>query len=285
MPPLQLSVLSLLALLAFSGNSLLGRLALKETPIDPASFTSIRLLSGAIVLWILVSCFNKTHSEKNQKNGSWVSALALFSYAAAFSFAYVSLDAGIGALILFGAVQATMISFGLWHGEKLSLIQWIGFSSAIGGLILLLFPGVSTPSIAHSILMITAGISWGIYSIRGKNTLNPTTATERNFLLTLPLTLLLSLVTIKKINVEITGVIYAALSGGLTSAIGYSIWYKVLPHLRSTTAATMQLSAPVITSIAGILFLNELFTWQLVLASIVILGGIGLVIFGKTKGI
>jgi drug/metabolite transporter (DMT)-like permease len=272
-------ILTSLAMLAFAGNSLLCRLALKNTGIDAASFTSIRLVSAAVALWLIVRLSSKTHSGK----GNWPSAFALFAYAAGFSFAYVNLTAATGALLLFGAVQTTMIGYGMWRGERLLNLQWLGLVLALGGLVGLTFPGLSAPPVASSLLMIGAGVAWGVYSLRGKGAGNPTMVTAGNFLRTVPITVVLSLLMTRHIAWDSAGVWYAVMSGALTSGIGYAIWYKALPALKATQAATVQLSVPVIAAVGGIILLDESISLRLILASIAIISGIALVILEKKK--
>ncbi len=274
---LRISVLTLLTMVAFAGNSLLCRAALNETSIDAASFTAIRLISGAMMLWLVVRIKKKTPFG----SGSWLSALSLFAYAAGFSFAYVSLPAGTGALLLFGAVQATMICYGIWSGERLSKLQILGLILAFVGVFVLLLPGISAPPLYGSILMLVAGVAWGIYSLRGKGKGNPIQITGGNFLRAVPITVLLSILMIRHISIDNLGVWYAFLSGALASGMGYAIWYTVLPALKSTIAATVQLSVPVIAALGGIIFLNEAITLRLLLASVTILGGIALVVLRK----
>lgn len=282
MSPARTFALTALAMTAFAGNSLLCRLALKNTGIDAASFTAIRLVSGALALWLVARQFRTSQSG----NGNWLSALALFAYAAAFSFAYMSLATGTGALLLFGAVQATMIGYGIWSGERLRLPQLAGLALALGGLSGLLLPGVSAPPLAGSALMISAGIAWGIYSLRGKGAGDPTRVTAGNFLRAAPVAIALSLVVfmVKGTSLNAAGFGYAVASGALTSGIGYAIWYSALPALKSTTAATVQLSVPVIAALGGIAFLGEPVTLRLLLASSAILGGIALVLLKKRAG-
>ena len=272
-------LLTSLAMLAFAGNSLLCRLALRNTAIDAASFTAIRLVSGALVLWLIARRFRRDQSG----SGNWPSALALFAYAAAFSFAYRSLPAGAGALLLFGAVQATMIGWGLWSGERLRAPQLAGLAVALGGLSGLLLPGVSAPPLGASVLMIGAGIAWGVYSLRGKGAGDPTRVTAGNFLRAAPVAVALGLFmfTLDGASLDAAGFCYAVASGAVTSGIGYAIWYTALPALKATTAATVQLSVPVITALGGIAFLGEPVTLRLVLASSAILGGIALVVLQK----
>lgn len=276
---LRVIFLTSLAMLAFAGNSLLCRAALLNTRIDAASFTTIRLLSGAILLYLLV----RMRHGKQTAGGNWPSALALFIYAAGFSFAYVSLPAASGALILFGAVQATMISHGMWTGERLRGWQLVGMVCALGGLLGLLLPGLSAPPLYGSILMLSAGIAWGIYSLRGKGAGHPTLATAGNFMRAVAIAATLSLVMLHRVTLDQAGILYAVLSGALASGIGYAIWYSVLPALKATHAATVQLSVPVIAALGGIIFLGESISIRLALASTAILGGIALVIFEKQK--
>ncbi len=272
----RLSLLTSLAMLAFASNSLLCRLALHETNIDAASFTSLRLISGALVLWLLLSL--RGYSGNHQ--GNWLSALALFAYAALFSYAYLDLAAGTGALILFGAVQVSMIGYGVCKGEQLSFIQWIGLGVALTGLIGLVLPGITAPPLLAAIMMAGAGIAWGVYSIRGMRKANPALASLGNFLMTIPLSLALALLAAIShgLNLDPAGIGLALASGSLASAVGYLIWYSVLPELTTMNAATIQLSVPVITAIGGVLLLSEPLSLRLVLASMAILGGIAVVI-------
>ena len=274
---LRIISLTSLAMIAFAGNSLLCRQALKYTAIDPASFTTIRLVSGALVLWLLVRMRQSLPVGK----GNWASALALFAYAAGFSFSYVSLSAGTGALLLFGAVQVTMIGHGLWAGERLRALQTLGVLVAFGGLVGLLLPGLSAPPLLGASLMIGAGIAWGVYSLRGKGAGDPTRVTAGNFMRAVPITMVLSVFTLNFATVDTAGIYLAISSGALASGLGYAIWYTVLPALKNTSAASVQLSVPVIAAIGGIVFLSEPLTWRLVFASVAILGGIALVIVQK----
>jgi drug/metabolite transporter (DMT)-like permease len=271
---LRVAALTSLALVAFTGNSLLCRIALKQTHIDAASFTAIRLISGALTLWLL----GRARSSAPAGKGNWMSALALFGYAAGFSFAYTTLTAATGALLLFGAVQVTMIGWGVWSGERLTITQWLGLSLACLGLVGLSIPGVAAPSLVGAALMLGAGVSWGAYSLRGKGAGNPMRVTGGNFLRAVPIALVWSLCTLNMASLDATGTLYAVVSGALTSGIGYAIWYMVLPALRATTAATVQLSVPVVAALGGVVFLGEVITWRTSLASIAILGGVALVI-------
>lgn len=277
MSDVRLITLTTLAMLAFAGNSLLCRLALKETEIDASSFTAIRLISGALILWlIMVLRHNKAEGQ-----GSWWSALSLFLYAAGFSFAYISLAAGTGALLLFGAVQVSMISVGLWRGERLVVTQWFGFMLAFGGLLGLLLPGLSAPPIVGASLMLMAGVAWGVYSLRGKGAGDPVGVTAGNFIRTVPMALVLVLVMYGQITADWSGTAYAIASGVLASGIGYVIWYAALPSLQATTAASVQLTVPVIAALGGVVLLSEPISWRLVLAAVAILGGVAMVIRGR----
>ncbi len=273
----RIVALTLLTMIAFAGNSLLCRVALKHTSIDAASFTAIRLIAGAITLWLIV----RMRHGARASGGHWLSALALFVYAAGFSFAYVSLPAATGSLLLFGAVQATMIGRGIWAGERLLRLQLVGLVLAIGGLVSLLLPGLSAPPLLGSVLMLSAGVAWGVYSLRGKSAGDPTRVTAGNFLRAAPMAAALVLLMRNNVSLDSAGFWYALASGAVTSGIGYAIWYTVLPALKATTAATVQLSVPVIAALGGIAFLSESVTPRLVLASIAILGGIALVILEK----
>lgn len=274
----RILVLTSLAMVAFASNSLLCRIALRDTGIDAASFTTIRLTSGALMLWLAA----RMHRGA-QGGGNWLSAFALFAYAAGFSFAYLSLTAATGALLLFGAVQATMIGYGIWKGERLRRLQLIGLAAAIGGLVVLLMPGLSAPPLLGSVLMLGAGIAWGVYSLRGRGAGDPTRVTAGNFLRAAPIAAALSVVLLSESSLDTAGIWYAIASGALASGIGYAIWYTALPALKATSAATVQLSVPVIAALGGIVLLGEPFTLRLVLASVAILGGIALVIVKKEQ--
>jgi drug/metabolite transporter (DMT)-like permease len=271
--------LTSLTMIPLAANSWLCRAALRDTTIDAASFTSIRLLSGALMLWALVSVTGKRSSIR----GNWHSAFALFGYAALFSFAYLRLTAASGALLLFGAVQVTMIAAGLARGERLDWAQIVGVALAFGGLLGLLWPGWSAPPLGAALMMLGAGIAWGIYSVGGRGAADPIRVTADNFLLTVPITAVLSLLTLPWASLDPAGAAYAVTSGALTSGLGYTLWYTVLPLLRATTAATVQLSVPVLVAIGGVLVLGEPVTLRLVLASTAVLGGIGLVILERRR--
>ena len=264
-------------MIAFASNSLLCRVALKHTSIDAASFTAIRLISGAVMLWLVARMSRRAHTG----SGNWLSASALFVYAAGFSFAYVSLPAATGALLLFGAVQATMIGHGIWAGERMMRLQLVGLVLALGGLVGLLLPGLSAPPLFGSVLMLGAGVAWGVYSLRGKGVGDPIRVTAGNFLRAVPIAAALSVLTYGGASVDNTGFWLAVSSGALASAIGYAIWYTALPALKATKAATVQLTVPVIAALGGVIFLGETVSVRLILASAAILGGIALVILEK----
>ena len=267
-------VLTALAMAAFASNSLLCRIALRETSIDAATFTVVRIASGAVCLGVVV----RMRTAGSMKTGSWWSALALFAYAALFSFAYLRLTAGTGALLLFGAVQATMILWAFQRGERFRPRQWIGFFVAIIGLIVLVSPGLSAPPLGAALLMVAAGIAWGVYSLRGKGAGDPLQATAGNFLRAVPMALLLGLIMLSGARFDRAGLTYAITSGAVASGLGYAVWYTALPALRSTAAATVQLSVPVLAALGGIVFLGEVVTVRLALASTAVLGGIALVV-------
>jgi drug/metabolite transporter (DMT)-like permease len=265
-------------MIAFAANSLLCREALASGNIGAAPFTLIRLASGAAFLWLLVGIVHRRFSV----GGNWLSAAALFGYAAAFSFAYISLSAGTGALLLFGAVQITMIAYGLWAGERLGGLQIVGAVSAVAGLVWLVLPGVEAPSLLGALLMIGAGICWGVYSLRGRGIKAPTLATSGNFIRCLPFAVILFVLAGGQHGtVNEAGVVYAVASGALASGMGYALWYAVLPALSATTAATLQLSVPIIATLGGVLLLGESITLRFALASVAVLGGILIFILSR----
>ena len=272
-------LLTVFAMLAFAANSVLGRLALvvngNEASIDAASYTSIRLTSGALVLALILVIRTR---ELKIKNINPVSTAMLFAYAICFSFSYIHIATGTGALILFGAVQLTMILSGLLKGERPGYLALAGILLAFGGLVYLLLPGISAPPLASAMLMMIAGIAWGIYSLRGKGTANPLVATSWNFIGTLPLVLLSYLLFHADAHLTLKGITLAIVSGALASGLGYAIWYSALPHLTATRAATVQLTVPIIAAIGGVLFLAEPVSLRLALASITVLGGVYLTI-------
>lgn len=268
-----------LAMVAFAGNSLLCRLALKHTAIDAASFTTVRLVSGAFMLCVLV----QLRRSNAIGGGNWRSAWALFVYAAAFSFAYVSLPAATGALLLFGSVQATMLGVGLSSGERLRPWQSFGVLLALAGLVVLLLPDLSMPvSTTGSLLMVVAGVAWGIYSLRGRGAGDSMRVTAGNFVRAAALGLALSAWWWNDVSIDPLGVAYAVASGAIASGVGYSLWYTALPTLTAVRAANVQLSVPVIAAVGGAVLLGEPLTLRMVLASLAILGGMALVIRFKS---
>ncbi|MFH6598713.1 EamA family transporter [Ectopseudomonas khazarica] len=272
-------LLTSLAMLAFAGNSLLCRLALRETAIDAASFTAVRLLAGACALWLLL----QLRQNRQAPAGSWAGAVALFTYAAAFSFAYLQLDTGVGALLLFGAVQLSMLLWGLLRGERLGLCASLGTALATAGLLALLLPGASAPPLLAALLMLLAGIAWGAYSLLGRGQGNPLAVTAGNFLRATPLALLLALAVLPQLNWDGPGLFYALLSGALTSGVGYAIWYSALPGLHASQAATVQLSVPILAALGGSLLLSEALTLRLLLSAVAVLGGIALVLSARQR--
>ncbi|MET1219045.1 MAG: DMT family transporter [Glaciecola sp.] len=276
---MKVVIMSIIALIAFAANSVLCRLALHETDIDPASFTTVRLVSAAFMLSIIVLFSVKGTSTKTFfAQGSWSGSIALFVYAAAFSLAYIELTAATGALILFGMVQVAMLSISFAQGQRFTRWQWLGFSLAIVGLLLLFLPSASNPDVLSACLMAIAGVAWGVYSILGKGVSQPLLMTCGNFVRSIPLTLVLSVLWLTHFQVDALGLWYAVLSGALASGLGYAVWYGVLPSIPGTQAATLQLAVPVIATVGGIVLLDESLTTMFVLASISILGGIGLVL-------
>lgn len=272
-------LLTALAMLAFAGNSLLCRLALRETAIDAASFTAVRLLAGAYTLWLLL----QLRQNRQAPAGSWAGAVALFTYAAAFSFAYLQLDTGVGALLLFGAVQLSMLLWGLLRGERLGLCASLGTALATAGLLALLLPGASAPPLLAALLMLLAGVAWGAYSLLGRGQGNPLAVTAGNFLRATPLALLLALAVLPQLNWDGPGLFYALLSGALTSGVGYAIWYSALPGLHASQAATVQLSVPILAALGGSLLLSEALTLRLLLSAVAVLGGIALVLSARQR--
>ncbi|CAO3404670.1 DMT family transporter [Azospirillum palustre] len=280
------ALLTLLAMLAFAANSILCRLALTQTATDPAGFTLVRIASGAASLWLIARATG--HAKAGA--GSWRGAAALLAYAAAFSFAYLTMTAGTGALLLFGAVQATMILVGLYRGERLVPLQWGGLALALGGLALLLAPGLSAPDPLGALLMVVAGAAWGIYSLLGRASRDPIATTAGNFLRAAPMAAVLALLAALAgplsgggLRWDQGGLVYAVLSGALASGVGYSIWYAALPALTAARAASVQLSVPVITALVAVLALGERITPVLAVSSVAVLGGIALVILGKSR--
>jgi drug/metabolite transporter (DMT)-like permease len=269
------------AMLAFAGNSIICRLALRDGAIDPATFTSVRLLAGAITLLLVFAITRRDTSLRSQ--GSWLSALVLFLYAIAFSYAYISLSAGAGALILFAFVQATMIALALWSGDRPGTTEWLGWLLAFAGVIWLVLPGVEAPPAGGALLMALSGIAWGVYSIRGRKESDALGSTTSNFLLSVVFVMALALATFAEAQISLRGVALAVVSGALTSGIGYVIWYAALDYLSAMQAALVQLSVPAIAALGGVLLLAEPVSMRLLVSSALVLGGISMALIHKWK--
>ena len=269
------ALLTGLAMLAFAANSVLCRMALGDDLIDPASFTSVRVSSGALCLVAIILVRDR---QWRPSRPHWLSIFSLFSYMAFFSFAYRALSAGTGALLLFGFVQLTMIGVALSRGDRFSPIAWAGLMLAIGGMVYLVMPGVEAPDISHSILMGAAGIAWGIYSLLGKNSRNPTIDTATNFLYAIPLVSLISIISHQNLFISSRGLIVAVVAGVVTSGFGYAIWYRALRGIKATSAATVQLSVPALATLGGVLFLSEPLSLRISIAIIVTISGIAIVL-------
>lgn len=268
-------------LVAFASNSVLCRLALGEAAIDAASFTTFRFVSGSAMLLVIRTLL--TRKKVSAHRSDWTSAVILFLYAVPFSFAYISLSTGTGALILFGSVQATMIIAGVCSGERPHLLQWVGLIVAVFGLIFLVFPGLTAPSPTGSALMTVAGIAWGFYSLKGRGVDDPVAATTSNFVRSVPFVLIVSLIMLPNIHLSTKGVWLAVVSGALASGVGYIIWYAALQGLTTTRAATVQLSVPVLAAIGGVIFLSEGISIRLVLSAITILGGVAMTVLSRER--
>ncbi len=274
--------LTAIALVAFAANSVLCRMALGDDLVDPVTFTAIRLSGGAIALSLIFWMTRKKESSQLLE-GAWRSAIALYGYALAFSLAYVSLSSGTGALILFGAVQITMLLAAFRSGEQMGAIQWTGFCVAIAGIIYLVSPGIAAPDLKGALLMMISGMAWGMYSIAGKSVKSPIAMTTGNFIraaIMMVPTSIIALV-LAMSSVSTYGVALALTSGVVTSGMGYVIWYKVVPMLTTTQAAVVQLLVPLLAALGGVIFIGEQFTVRLALASLLILGGVVLSIFAK----
>ena len=268
------------ALVAFAFNSILCRMALRTGEADAAGFTAVRLASGAVAL-IGISYFFST--GKSLKRGNWISAFFLFAYAICFSFAYIGLTAAAGALILFSAVQFTMIAAALIRGERPHRLEWFGLVVAFGGLVYLVFPGLSSPPLFASVLMAAAGVAWGFYTLRGKGSGDPLGDTTGNFIRSVPMIVIAAVPFFAQINLSTRGIVLAVLSGAIASGVGYTVWYLALKHHTATRAAVLQLAVPVIAAFGGVMLLSEAMSVRLVIASALILGGIAMTIFGRKR--
>ena len=272
-------LLTTLALFSFAGNSVLCRYALKDDIIDPSSFTAIRLASGAVFLLVLVSFKNR--STFDWRRGSWSSSFLLFLYAAAFSFSYVTLDTGTGALILFGSVQVTMVLMSLFKGKMLLPSEWIGLIVAFSGLAILLIPSATAPTVSGFIFMAVSGISWGFYTLAGRHSAQPLADTANIFLRSLAFIVVLVFFNLGSAKITEDGIVLAVISGAITSGLGYAIWYSALAGLSLSQAAIFQLTVPMIAAFGGVIFSNEAITTQLAIASLLILGGVLVVTLGQ----
>jgi len=276
---IKIVALTAFALVAFAFNSILCRMALRTGEIDPASFTVIRLVSGALALSIIIYLFNRKAGFGAL--GNWYSAFFLFTYAICFSLAYIGLTAGTGALILFGFVQVAMIGVSIIRGERPSLLEWIGLIVAVAGLVYLVLPGLSAPPLVSAVLMSAAGIAWGFYTLRGKGSSDPLAETGGNFLRSVPMVLMATVPFISQVHLSARGVVVAAISGGVTSGIGYTVWYAALRHHTPSRAAALQLSVPIIAAGIGVALLSESFDTRSYVAAAMIIGGIGMTIAGR----
>jgi drug/metabolite transporter (DMT)-like permease len=271
---------ALLALLAFAANNVLCRLALQPHAIDAATFSSVRLATGAATLLLL----DRGHRRSGFRlGGSWRSAACLFLYAIPFSFAYVSLSAGTGALVLFGAVQITMMLAALRAGERPEPRQWLGFLMAVGGLVYLVLPGLAAPSPAGAALMALAGVGWGLYSLQGRGAANPLADTSGNFVRATPFVLAVNVLTAGSAHADANGVVLASASGTVASGLGYFVWYAALRHLTATRAAVVQLAVPILAAAGGALLLDEAISARLIVSAALVLGGIAAALAGRER--
>ncbi len=279
--PFYYLLLTTTALTAFAANSVLCRLALGEGLIDAAGFSALRLLFGALVLLFIMWVKPNKQPQQPSSKGSWAASFMLFTYAVAFSYAYISLDTATGALILFGAVQMTIILLSMLSGDRLKLFEILGVLIAFGGFVYLVFPGIETPSIIGFTLMTVAGIAWGLYTLKGRGSENPLSDTAYNFFRSIPLVIVLAIITLKDMQLSFEGVVLAGLSGGIASGVGYAVWYMALRGLSATVAAVVQLLVPVIAALGGVVFVSESISVDLMVSGALILGGISVVVFGK----
>lgn len=273
--------LTLLALVAFASNSLLTRLALGSRQLDAASFTAIRLASGAVMLAVIVLV--QSRSWRALRGSGLAGPLALFAYAAPFSFAYLRIGAAVGALVLFGVVQLTMIGYGIARGEHPTPVMWLGLALAAAGLLVLTVPAVARPDPVGVVLMAVAGCAWAVYTLVGRGASDPIAANARSFLWSTPLAMLLVALARTPVHATASGIVLALVSGAVTSGVGYAIWYRALPGLTVTQAAVAQLSVPVIAAAGAVLTLGETVSTRLVGAGIAVLSGVGLVLSARIR--
>lgn len=272
-----------LAMIAFASNSILCRLALGGAHIDPASFTTVRIVSGAMTLALIAAARRRAQRAPHPTRAGWTSAAFLYLYAIAFSVSYVSLSAGTGALILFGCVQTTMLLAALRSGERPRRLEWLGLGAAVAGLIYLVLPGLEAPSLVGALLMAAAGVAWGVYSLRGRGSLAPLDDTARNFARAVPFAIATSIAGMSRVHAGLEGVALAAASGAISSGVGYVIWYAALRGLTATRAATVQLSVPVLAALGGILLLGETLSMRLIVSALMILGGIAVALSARRR--
>ncbi|NYS26367.1 DMT family transporter [Rhodobacteraceae bacterium 2376] len=278
----KISALTALAMVAFAANSVLNRIALAEGEADALTYTGVRLASGALML-VLILVWRGARPGWGRMGGSTGGALALFLYAIAFSYAYLDLAAGTGALLLFAAVQLGMLGWAIGQGDRPGAFEWAGFSAAMLFLVFLVLPGVTAPDPFGAALMILAGLAWAAYTLIGRGSAAPLVDTGGNFLRCLPIAFLLILPGLFAQTTSLAGWLYAIASGALASGLGYAIWYSVLPALERSTAAYVQLSVPAIAAVGGVLFIAEPLTLRLVLCSLGILGGVALALWGADQ--
>jgi drug/metabolite transporter (DMT)-like permease len=276
---MTVTLLTAAAMIAFAGNSLLCRFALGQGLIDAASFTLVRVVSGGIVLGSIMLL---RRPARGRFVADWRAALALFAYMVCFSFAYLSLSVGSGALILFGAVQLTMFGAALRAGEQFTLFSWSGLAVALLGLVYLVSPGLTAPDPFGAALMSLAGVAWGVYSLLGRTAADPLGATAANFLLAVPLAVAVGASFAGRAHAGAAGLALAAASGALASGLGYVVWYAALRGLTAARAATVQLSVPAIAAFGGVALLSEPVTPRLLVSSAATLGGIGIVLAQRT---
>ncbi|MGK3189219.1 DMT family transporter [Enterobacter soli] len=269
----------IIAMIAFAGNSVLCRVALKGIHADPISFSSLRLISGAIALFL----FLHIASERKKPEINWLNALFLSVYVFSFSIAYVSLSTGTGALLLFGTVQLVMTVWGLVQGEKIAALKTIGIVWALAGITVLLLPGAERPSFLSSSMMVISGLAWALYSISGKNVTDAVASTAGNFILSIPIALIIPLFFYSDLHIDFTGLTLGVIAGALTSGGAYLLWYSLLPSLKASTASTIQLSVPCLATLGGVIFMDETLTLQIALSTVIILVGIGFVIFSDKR--
>jgi drug/metabolite transporter (DMT)-like permease len=281
--PSQTALLTLLALVAFASNSILTRLALGAGAMDAATFTTLRLLAGACVLAAIVRAQGGPSPVGRAGRRGLIGPVALFAYAAPFTFAYVRIGAATGALVLFGAVQITMVGWGIATGERPRVRSWVGIAAAAAGLAWLMLPSLRRPDPIGSALMVVAGCAWGVYSIAGKKATNALAANARSFVWAVPLALLLNLAAASSVAISARGLLLAAISGGVTSGLGYAVWYRALRGLTATQAGIVQLSVPVIAAAGAVVFLHESVSPRLAISGAAVIGGLTLVLSDRVR--